>query len=160
MRFLLVLFLFISFNAVGQKRLVDVFNRHKFACDEGGTTPEVNICSGEKVAFADSLLKRLWTRKLKSLDKDIQDHSIDHLKRKGQKIDSSDFDFFNKQRAHYSRLKHKLIRSQQAWVKLRERNYEYARESCSGGTACSAIANDVYINDTLDRIKWLEDMMY
>ena len=158
MRYLFVFLLLVSFNARAQNSTVEVFRRHKFECDKSGTTPDVNICSREKANFADSLLKRLWKQKLKELDIDIQGFSVANLKRRGQKTDSSDLKVFKEQQAHSIRLKQKLVSSQHVWLKLRERNYEYALESCAGGTGCTAIANDVYLSDTLERISWLEKM--
>ena len=157
MKFLLLISLLFVQNAMGQKSLVDVFKHHRFSCDNESTTLALNLCSREKINFADSLLKRLYLKVQKSLDKEINQHSIEYAKKQNVSLDSSYKAFLNTERKHYVRLKQMFVQSQQTWLKMREENYRIAKNICDGGTGCPAIANAVYLSDILDRIKRLED---
>lgn len=157
MKFLLLISLLFVQNAIGQKSLVDVFNHHRFSCDNESTALAVNLCSREKINFADSLLKKLYLKVQKSLDNEINQHTVEYAKKQKVSLDSSYRAFLSTERKHYLRLKQMLAQSQQTWLKMRQENYQVVKSICDGGTGCPAIANGVYLSDILDRIKRLED---
>ncbi len=55
----------------GQDDVLNEYNNHIFPCDDGGTTIEINICSGIRRDYADSLLNMVYNKIMRSLDKDI-----------------------------------------------------------------------------------------
>ena len=59
----------VSIYSFGQKNYGEIYNSHIFSCDSGTGTVEMNICSGVKVKFADSLLNKLYKKILTSLNK-------------------------------------------------------------------------------------------
>lgn len=122
---------------------------------------EVNICSGIKADCADSLLNKLYKKILKGIDKEIADNSKELEKRQKLKTknkdDQSDIEFLTKEINHSRRLKQRIINSQVQWIKLRDANSEVVSINCEGGTACTAIVNSAWLEETLSRIKQLED---
>ena len=156
---LLILFLalyFIPHRLLGQRSLVDVYNNHEFPCDIESTTVAINICSGIKTEFVDSLLNTLYKKILKSVDKEISTYSNAAKQKKTNKNDSAEVRFAVKQRDYYMRIKQSIVNSQTEWVKLRDLNSRVEQILCDGGTACTTLVNEAYVNDTLDRIKKLE----
>jgi len=87
----LPLLLFSNNYSSAQSSLVTVYNTHIFSCDKGGSTWETNMCSGEKVDFADSLLNKLYNQILKSLDKEIANDKTNIIKERANK-DTSKID--------------------------------------------------------------------
>ena len=160
MKLITLLFLccFYAAYSSAQSSLTDVYEAHTFPCDKESTTLEINICSGAKAEFADSLLNKLYRKILKSLDKDIlKDKTILNGKKAGNKqADKDEVSFLLKNIDHNQRLKETIINSQRQWIKLRDANIEVERINCEGGTACVAMVNEAYIEETLDRIKKLE----
>ena len=62
-------FLFIS-PSFSQTDIVDKFNGHKFPCDSGTSTLEINICSGIKSEYADSLLNSVYKKIINAINND------------------------------------------------------------------------------------------
>jgi len=152
--FFFLVMLFFSITASSQKTIADLFDKKKFACDTGFTQLELNICSGEKAEYADSLLNNLYKKIIRHLNKQIllQDKAL-----LNKNIDSSERKFTQRERDRYNFTKLALIRSQQQWMNSRKADCELEREGCKGGTACNYIVNSRYIMMTLDRIRTLEE---
>jgi uncharacterized protein YecT (DUF1311 family) len=147
--------------AKGQTDFLADFKSHKFPCDSESTTLEINFCSGVRRDYADSLLNVAYNRIIKSLEKEI---FVDQNKLKDEKLkrDSSSesketIEFLSTEISYNKRLKESIIKSQRKWVELRDLNMEVVSITCEGGTAFVAIENQSIIEDTLDRIKKLED---
>jgi uncharacterized protein YecT (DUF1311 family) len=161
MRPLLILsFILLAKSSFAQSDKVAVFNAHKFPCEDNTTTLETNICSGIQFDYADSLLNLVYRRAIKSLDKEIAatEKSIKtEQAKKETDQNKEDIEFAKKQLDNSKRLKENLIRSQQAWIKLRDLNAEIVRTQHEGGTANVAYTNESMIYDTLDRIKKLQE---
>jgi uncharacterized protein YecT (DUF1311 family) len=114
--FLFIAFFFLlSLISYGQRSYVDIFNSHSFPCDSGGTTLEVNICSGEKADFADSLLNKLYKKILKGIDDEIANDNrqlikLQRLKTKN-KESQSNIEVLIKEINYDKRLKQSIIKS-------------------------------------------------
>jgi uncharacterized protein YecT (DUF1311 family) len=147
---------YFPYNATGQESLADVYNNHKFPCDAESTTLAANLCSGIKAEFADSLLNKLYRKILNSIDKEIARHNKSIKIRPVNKNDSADLRFAVKQKDYYVRMKQSIINSQRQWLKIRELDSEVESILCEGGTGCTAMVNEAYIADTLERIRKLE----
>lgn len=70
--FFLLTVLFFSTAVFSQEHIADLFEKKKFTCDTSYSQLELNICSGEKAAYADSLLNLLYSKIIRHLDKQIQ----------------------------------------------------------------------------------------
>lgn len=158
--FLLLLLYFFPVHSSAQTSLVDVYNAHTFPCDSAGTTVEINICSGVKLEFADSLLNFAYRKIIKSLNNyianDKKEIEIEQIKKDTGSESKEYIQSLFKDIDYNQRLKKSIIKSQQQWIKVRDLNYEVTRITCEGGTACTAISNQSLIDDALDRIKKLE----
>jgi uncharacterized protein YecT (DUF1311 family) len=161
--FLLLLLLYcIPIYSPAQSSVADVYEAHTFPCDTGTGTVEINICSGAKAEFADSLLNRLYKKILRSIDKEIASYQA-ILKREKANIKDPDKDNINstlKIIDQNQRLKNAIINSQRQWIKTRDANVEIAHINCEGGSGCNAITSDAYTEETLDRIRKLESFVY
>lgn len=146
--------LLLSLTTFSQKRTADIYKKHRFACDDGLTQLEMNVCSSEKADYADSLLKRLYQKMVRFLDEKIQAETR-RLKVHG--LDSSDRAFVEKEREYYRATKLALIKSQSHWKHSRDADCELERVGCEGGSACNYIVNNRFIEMTLARITALED---
>jgi uncharacterized protein YecT (DUF1311 family) len=155
MRQVFILFLFLlSITAFSQKRTADIYKKHRFACDSGLRQIEMNVCSGEKAHFADTLMNRLYQKMVRFLDGKIQAETK-RLKNHG--LDLSDRAFAEKERVYYRTTKLALIKSQSQWKRSRDADCELERVGCEGGSACNYIVNSRYIEMTLARITALEN---
>src|SRR4051812_38113977 len=83
---LVAMFLFCSSAIVGQWNPVEEYNQHNFPCDSGQTTIEITFCAGDRNAFADSLLNKLYKKILFSADHDISEAKNDLAKLASKKI--------------------------------------------------------------------------
>jgi uncharacterized protein YecT (DUF1311 family) len=158
---LLLLLYCIPFYSPAQSSVVDVYDAHTFPCDTGTGTVEINICSGVKAEFADSLLNRLYKKILRSIDKEIASYQA-ILSREKANIKNPNKDDINstiKIIDQNQRLKKAIINSQRQWLKVRDANVEVAHINCEGGSGCNAITNDAYTEETLDRIRKLESFV-
>jgi len=142
---------------VAQSSVVDIYNDHHFPCDSGVTSLEINLCTGEKADFADSLLNKVYYKIIKELDKQIASYSATISPKTGKKFDSSEIKFAIEQRKLNVRIKQNLVKSQQQWLKTRSADCELQRCMCEGGSGCIGIVNDLYIRETLSRITQLEE---
>jgi uncharacterized protein YecT (DUF1311 family) len=158
---LLLMLYCIPFYSPAQSSVVDVYDAHNFPCDTGSGTVEINICSGAKAEFADSLLNRLYKKILRSIDKEIKVDQIALAKEKtlSKTPDKDEISFHTKSIDQNQRLKKAIINSQRQWIKVRDTNVEVAQINCEGGTSCIAITNDAYTGETLDRIRKLESFV-
>jgi len=141
---------------IGQESLVDVYKNHKFPCDSESTNVKINICSGVKTGFVDSLLNNLYNKILRSIDKEISTHNNAAKQKQTNKNDSAEVRFAMEQRDYYMRIKQSIVNSQTEWIKLRDLNSRVEQLLCNGGAACTTLVNEAYVEDTLDRIKKLE----
>ena len=155
--FLLLSISFLATTAIAQSRVVDAYNNHHFPCDSGTSSLEINLCTGEKADFADSLLNKLYHKILKDLDKEIASYSGTVSPKGGNKLDSSDIKFAIEQRNLNTRIKQNLVKSQQQWLKTRSADCEVQRSMCEGGSGCIGEVNDLYLRETLSRISQLEE---
>ena len=161
---LVAFFFLVGYISYGQRSYVDIFNSHTFPCDSEATTLDINICSGEKFDFADSLLNRLYKNILQGIDKEIASDSkqlteLQKLKIKNKESESN-IDVLIKEIDFDKRLKQSIIKSQVQWIKLRDANSEVVAINCEGGTGCTAEINSGLLEDTLLRIKQLEAFYY
>lgn len=151
--FLLAMFCF-NFTAFSQKHIADLFDKKKFACDTSYSQLELNICSGEKAAYADSLLNLLYSKIIRHLNKQIQLHEKKSL---NKTVDSLGRKFALMEYEHYRSTKKALVSSQNQWISSRKADCALEREGCKGGTACNLFVNNRFIKMTLDRIRTLEE---
>jgi uncharacterized protein YecT (DUF1311 family) len=159
--FLLIAFSFLlSLSLYGQRSYVDIFNSHSFPCDSEATTLEINICSGQKADFADSLLNKLYKSIVKGIDKEIVNDNKQLTKLQGLKTKNkeseSNIGVLIKEINYDKRLKQSIINSQAQWIKLRDANSKVVSINCEGGTGCTAEINSAWLEETLLRIKQLE----
>ncbi len=144
----------------GQSDGISTFNSHKFPCDSGSTTLEINICSAEKLEYADSLLNVIYRKILRSLDKNLAETKRDIQSEQSKKDTSAEskaqIEFLIKESVNIQRFRKSIVTSQQQWIKLRDSDSKVVRITCEGGTACNAIVNDAVLQQTLERIKSLE----
>ncbi|WP_460558038.1 lysozyme inhibitor LprI family protein [Ferruginibacter profundus] len=163
MKSLLLFFVFYSipFHSPAQSSVVDIYEAHTFPCDTGTGTVEINLCSGTKAEFADSLLNRLYKNILRSIDKEIKADQIALAKEKklSKTPDKDQIYFRTKNIDQNQRLKNAIINSQRQWIKTRDANVEVAHINCEGGSGCNAMSNDAYTEETLDRIRKLESFI-
>lgn len=152
--FFLLVMVFFSNTASSQKKIADLFDKKIFACDTGFTQLKLNICSGEKAEYADSLLNNLYKKIVRHLNKQIQ---LQDKALSNKNIDSSERKFTKRERDYYYLTKQALVRSQQQWINFRKADCELERVGCEGGTACNYIVNTHFIEMTLDRIRALEE---
>lgn len=158
MKKLIFLFCFLPGFAIAQPSLVDFYEAKEFKCDELDGTVNANICSGEKVAFVDSLLNNLYNKIIKNLDKEIvsSKQAILKLRKKVKYVDSSDLYYTEKKLKYDQNLRDAIVFSQRNWIKLRNSNISVEALLCEGGTGCIAITNEALIKEILDRIRKLE----
>ena len=142
-------------QAICQSSLVDVYKNHRFPCDDETSNLANNICSGIRYEFADSLMNKLYRKIMKSLDDEIAICNLAIKREKGAK-DSTNLKFALEDKNRYSRIKQAIVNSQREWIKLRDLNCAVEAIFCEGGTGCTAITNEAYIEETLARIKRLE----
>jgi uncharacterized protein YecT (DUF1311 family) len=142
--------------ANAQSSAVDIYTKHHFPCDSGGTTLEVNLCSGEKADFADNLLNKLYKKILNHIDKEIKRYTGKISTKVNPALDSSEIKFAMNEKSYYVRLRQRLVTSQQQWLKFRSAHCDVESSQCEGGTACTALVNEAYVSETLDRIRQLE----
>lgn len=128
-----------------------IYNSHKFSCSSSYTSFEINLCSGEKLQFADSLLNQLVKRKLNILDDYIKMDKEEVLKAKENTF------FVNCLRTNIAQ-KEAFLESQKYWKQMRKSNSKIVELGCDGGTSCTGIVNSAEIKDVLNRIKLIKDM--
>jgi uncharacterized protein YecT (DUF1311 family) len=160
-------FLFIIlFNslAFGQTGHLLSYSSHKFPCDSGTTTLDINRCSGIRLDYADSLLNDLYDKIIKSLDKEIVE-SQNKLKLEQSKKDTAiehkeTIQFLIKDVDYNQRLKESIVKSQREWIKVAGLNLEVIEIMSEGGTGFVAEENQSLIDDDLERIKKLDSFYY
>lgn len=128
-----------------------IFNSKKFPCDSGASTYESNLCSGEKLHFADSLLNEVVKLNIKEFDKYIKQDKEGTLKAKDNTY------FVNSLKTNIA-SKDNFIKAQKKWEELRVLNSEYVSIGCEGGTGCPGIVNSKEIKAVLDRIKEIKEL--
>ncbi len=131
---------------IDKKDPLYIFNSKKFPCDSGSTSYESNLCIGEKLKFADSLLNELVKNKFLILNKYIKMDKEGIIKAKG------DVFFTNALKINASK-KENLIKYQNLWEQMRLLNSENVRLECDGATGCSGIVSKAEINYILERIE-------
>ena len=140
----------------------EIFQSHQFPCDTQTTTLEINICLGTKLAFADSLLNVTYHRILRAIDKSINEDNTKIKALSSKKIltneEKGDLKYYSNDLNHSQRTKQAIIRSQKEWIKLRDSNEEVVRLMCEGGTGCNGEASQSSIDDTMERIKKLQEL--
>jgi len=156
----LLLFLTVSFcamTAIAQSSVVDIYKDHHFPCDSGTSSLETNLCTGKKADFADSLLNEVYHKLLKNIDEEIRSYSDTKIPKGATKLDLSEIKFAVEQKNFFVRVKQNLVKSQQQWLKTRSADCEVQQSMCDGGSGCVGIVNDLYIRETLSRIRQLEE---
>lgn len=128
-----------------------IYHSKKFHCDSANLTYPSNICIGEKLQFADSLLNQLLKSKLNKLDKFIKIDKEVSLKDKGNV-------FFIDALKINTAYKENLLKSQKLWEQMRLLNSENVRLGCNGATGCSGIISKSEINYILQRIEELKEL--
>ncbi|MGG9960728.1 lysozyme inhibitor LprI family protein [Ferruginibacter sp. SUN106] len=158
---LFLIFYSIPFHSPAQSSVANIYEAHTFPCDTGTGTVEINICSGAKAEFADSLLNRLYKSILRTIDKEIKADQIALAREKmlSKTPDKDQIYFRTKSIDQNQRLKKAIINSQRQWIKTRDANVEIAHINCEGGSSCNAMSNEAYTEETLDRIRKLESLM-
>ena len=156
----IIFFVFLSITyTFGQTDYINDYYSHKFPCDSGSTTLEINICSGIKRDYSDSLLNVVYNKIIKSLNKDIIDNELqlktEQLKKHTVKEDKEKIEFLIKEISYNKRLKESIIKSQRKWIELRDLNMAVISITYEGGKAFVSIENQSLIDDTLTRIKKL-----
>lgn len=159
--FTIILFcISIGTNAIGQIDPLADFQSHKFPCDTGWTTMEINICFGIKFEYADSLLNMVYNKIIKELDSEIKYANnvlqAEQLKKPVSKEIKEQIESYLKDLSYVQRLKESIIKSQRKWLELRDLNWAVISIGCEGGKAFVAIENQSLIDDTLERIKKLQ----
>jgi uncharacterized protein YecT (DUF1311 family) len=157
------LFLFLvlaSSVCYSQSDPIEDFRSHKFPCDSGNTTLEINMCAGVKSEYADSLLNDIYHKIIRSINKEISTAKKELKIRQSKKSNSpetkEDIQFLTIGIDQDQRLKTSIIASQKEWIKLRELNAEVISITCEGGHECVTITNLAEIDDILERIKKLQ----
>ena len=125
---------------------VYIYYSHKFSCDSGYTSLEINLCSFEKLNFANSLLNELVNSELNKLDDLIKRNKEEVLKTKDNTF------FANCLRINTSE-KEEFMKSQKLWEEIRRSNSKIFNIGCDTGTGCVGIVNEAEIKDVLSRIK-------
>ena len=129
-----------------------IFNSKKFACDSGGSSSyETNLCFGEKLEFADSLLTEVFKSKILLLDKYIK---MD--KEAVSKVKDNTF-FVNALRINIAQ-KENLLKSQKLWDQMRILNSKDVELGCEGGTGCAGIVSQAETNYVLKRIEEIKNI--
>lgn len=129
---------------------INIFNSKKFPCDSKYGSYEINLCSGEKLHFADSLLNVMVKANLKKFDSEIKRNQEAVLKV------PNDTYFSNSLKSNIA-LKENFIKTQKKWEELRILNSEYVQIGCEGGTGCSGIVSTEEIKYVLKRIQEIEE---
>ena len=129
---------------------VYIFNSKKFPCDSGSSTIESNLCIGEKLNFADSLLNEVVKLNIKEFDKQINQNKEGVLKAKDNTY------FVNSLKAEIA-TKENFIKSQKKWEEMRVLNSEYVSIGCEGGTGCSGMVSSEEIKAVLKRIQEIKE---
>lgn len=127
-----------------------IFKSRRFPCDSGYTSYETNICIGEKLHFADSLLNVLVVSNLKEFDDEINRDKDGVLKAKDNSL------FVNSLKINIA-SKENFIKAQQKWEEMRALNAEYVRLGCEGGTGCSGIVSSSELKDVLRRMQEIKE---
>lgn len=130
---------------------VYIYNSHKFSCDSGYTSLEINLCSFEKLNFANILLNELVNSELNKLDDLIRRNKEEVLKTKNNTF------FANCLRINTSE-KEEFMKSQKLWEEIRRSNSKIFNIGCDTGTGCVGIVNEAEIEDVLSRIKKIKEM--
>jgi uncharacterized protein YecT (DUF1311 family) len=156
-------FLFLTltgFAGYSQSDPIKDFKSHKFPCDSGSTTLEINFCSGAKLEYVDSLLNSIYRKIITSINKEIIDDKKKLKIKQSIKIDSiknkDDILYLFNEINYNQRLKTSIVQSQKEWIKTRDLNSKVISITCEGGRECIAINNLAEIDDVLERIKKLQ----
>lgn len=155
MRYLTTIILFILLipTANGQIDYLEKFKTHKFPCDKDSTTAAINICSGIQRKYADSLMNVAYLNILSSLTKNIlvnRNKLKNEISKKGKKNIKLQI-IYNKQ------LLKSIIKSQKKWIALRYWNTRVANVDPWNGIARPAMENYSFIDETLERIRKLQE---
>lgn len=161
MKIILRSFLFLlSASVFGQEDPVKLFHSHKFPCDTADNTIEINICSGIKRDFADSLLNSVYNEIINALKaEEMEDENklkVALSKNDTSSITKESIDFIKKDIDYIRKLKNKIVMSQEAWIKSRDLNVDVIVIKSEGGTGFVAQENQSLIEDTLERIEKLK----
>jgi uncharacterized protein YecT (DUF1311 family) len=112
-----------------------------FDCDTvSGGSLSVNLCSGERLEFAENLLKKCYEKHVKELENEIPSWKL-----------QPDQELIHKN------MLIELKKSQISWENYRNDVVSYTRYGCEGGTGCIAIFNSKNIELIFQRIEELED---
>ncbi|MDR7370781.1 hypothetical protein [Flavobacterium aquidurense] len=129
-----------------------IYNSKKFSCDSSAnSTYESNMCIGEKLEFADSLLTNVLKSKFILLDKYIKIDKEVIVKDKGNTF------FTNALKINIAK-KENLIKSQRLWEQMRVLNSENVKLGCDGATGCAGIIGKAEIKYVLERIEKIRDI--
>jgi len=124
-----------------------IYKSRKFPCDEGtGSSYGYNLCSGERLDFADSLLRETVKYRLKKSDDFIKLYQEGVLKAK-------DNSYFIKCLIMSVKAKDNFVKSQKVWEEMRVLNSEEIGIYCDGVSTCVGITNNGDIKFILDRIE-------
>ncbi|WP_374172241.1 hypothetical protein [Flavobacterium tructae] len=128
-----------------------IYKSRKFPCDEGtGSSYGYNLCSGERLYLADSLLNEVVKYRLKDFDNFIKLYKEGVLTVKGSP-------YFIKCLRMSILSKENFIKSQKAWKEMRVLNSEEVSIDCDGVSTCVGIVNNAEIEYVLDRIKKIKN---
>lgn len=111
----------------------------KFECYDGSQL-EMNQCSADELHYYDSILNLKYKVVINQLNKDIKEE-IQY---------KENYNFI---------LKKSLIESQKIWIKLKESNREVYEKYYNGGSIRPLVKNTQTINDTKDRIEFLDNFI-
>ena len=127
-----------------------IFKSQKFPCDSGYSSYESNICIGQKLHFADSLLNLLVKSNLREFDALIRQDKDGVLKAK-------DNNYFVKSLKSNIASKENFIKAQKKWEELRTLNADYVRLGCEDATGCSGIVSSAEIKEVLKRMQEIKE---
>lgn len=134
-------------SIVDKKDLIYIYKSRKFPCDEStGSSYGYNLCSGERLDFADSLLREAVKYRLKKSDDFVKRYKEGVLKA------NSNSYFINCLRMSIA-SKENFIKSQKVWEEMRALNSEEIGIYCDGTSTCVGIKNNGEIKFILDRIE-------
>jgi hypothetical protein len=129
-----------------------IYYSKKFTCGSGPSSYEANICTGEKLRFADSLLSDLVKNKIKMLDQEILVDK-EAIEKTGKN------NFFITALKSNSFKKIKLIKSQNLWNEMRVLESKDVSLECGDAAAgCPGVVSNAEIKIVLERMKEINEI--